>query len=693
MKKHIFTLAAMAALALPAFSRPATPELLRHTNPDGSVVEYYLNGDEKFHYLTDASRSTILELKNDALTPMIRNGQKLILNNANIQLLKSETPEQQPIVSVSAGKQNRMAALNTSGRTTYPTKGNIRGCVILLEYPDTPFSMDDPVDQFSRLCNEKGYSDFGSQGSAKDYFEACSFGQFSPTFDVYGPVKLKHEAKWYVGADDETLHGYLHNARFGAAIQEALLELDETVDFSVYDYDNDNIIDNIFFFYSGYGQADTNDVFTVWPHQSDYLAYTNIYSDTIGLERLYVDGKEMRTYACSCELNGSKAIPANKRPYVDGIGAFCHEYGHVLGLPDLYDVLHSGTKEPGKYSVMDSGSYNALSTCPPLYSAYERWVCNWLEYEELTEPQEVTLYAQSHENANAARIRQNRPPNRYWPEYYIFECRNNEGWDKTLPSHGMLIWRINYDAAAWKDNRVNVNGNPHVELIAPAARAEFGWPGEETPVTYITSSTGQLYSTSLKKPLDVTISNITYDYDDDEAYKVTFGYNLFNVNNLATVLHSEPTADHENRIFTLAWNEVSEATDYQLTVSRRSGNTDYPVDGLTETSVGNVTSHSVKVPTDAQWKQTYTATVRVVAGLPSTKVSNKITFVPANLKDSGVDGIEGEQLMIYGGKGEIIAPEGSRVFTLSGVETGLQNLPAGIYIVVTPRVTAKVIVR
>ncbi|MDE6272105.1 MAG: M6 family metalloprotease domain-containing protein [Muribaculaceae bacterium] len=692
-KKNLYALAAMAAVALPALSRPASPELMRHTNPDGTVVEFYMNGDENFNYLTDKDRSVVLERQGQKIIPMVRNGRNLMFNEANINMLKAERGVSNPVVSASAGKVNRMASLDASGRSTYPTKGNVRACVILLEYPDTPFSMADPVDQFSRFCNEKGYSDYNSKGSAKDYFEACSGGQFSPTFDVYGPIKLKHDAPWYVGADDPSLSGYQHNARFGEAIKEALEALDPTVDFSIYDYDGNGEIDNIFFFYSGYGQADTGNVNTVWPHQANFWRYTNMYPNTLGLDRLFVDNVEMTTYACSCELNGSPSIPPASRPWVDGIGAFCHEYSHVLGLPDYYDVLKSGTVTPGAYTIMDGGSYNDQSTCPPAYNAYEKWVCNWLELEDLTDGQDVTLHALASENPNAYRIRIPRVgTNRYYSEYYILEARNEVSWDKSLPSHGMLIWRINYDANAWAINQVNVNKNPRIQLIKSGSGSQGAFPGEQSPVTYITPSTGQLYSTSLKKPISAILTNIYFDYDNPTSEIVTFEYNKYGENQLTTVLHSDVDADQDNHTLTLKWDAVADADSYQLTVKRRnSTNTEFTVDGLDEKNVGNVTSWFISNLTDTQWKQTFTAYVRPVAGLPSTKTSNVLTFVPANL--SAIDGIEAEIPVIYGGKGEVIAPEGARVYSLNGVETGRQNLAPGVYIVVTPGVTAKVVVR
>lgn len=194
------------------------------------------------------------------------------------------------------------------GRTTFPTVPKnpndvVRSCVILLEYADKPYSSTDPKEQFTRLCNEEGYSDYGSKGSARDYFKSASNGVFAPQFDVYGPVKLEHTSAWYTNKEDVDTRLPLNdkNARFGVAIAEAMEALDDEVDFSIYDYDNNGIIDNIFFFFSGYGQADGGGETTIWPHQSDYRRFTLPYGCALDLPRQVRDGVELQCYACSNE--------------------------------------------------------------------------------------------------------------------------------------------------------------------------------------------------------------------------------------------------------------------------------------------------------------------------------------------------------------------------------------------------------
>ncbi len=686
---------AVAALPLIAAARPASPELMRHVNPDGTTVEFYLHGNEHFNYMTDADGVGILEFKNGILAPAMRGGVRLTAVEADLNVLRAERPQYE----MPATKQgSRMAALETSGdnrgRTTFPTIGEVRSCVILLEYPDRPFSVADPVAQYTRLCNESGYSDFGSRGSAKDYYEASSNGKFKPQFDVYGPVKLKHNAAYYTGQDDPILADKGTNERFGVAIQEAIEFLDDTVDFSIYDYDNNGEIDNVFFFFSGAGQADSGDSTCIWPHQSDYRRYTAYTGNPLNLPYLFPDGVQLTCYACSCELNSSRKIPDSEKPHLDGIGAFCHEFGHVLGLPDLYDVNGSGCKTPGKYSIMDQGSYNELSTCPPVFSAYEQWVCKWLDYTDAQDGESYSLNPLTSKDRNAVRLRIRQPGGvvSYYPEYYVLESRGESDWDSSLPEHGMMIWRINFNNNTWQSNNVNTGYSPNVEMIGPDSRS-FGWPGDFEDYTYITPSMKVLTPVCLRKAMDVTITNISYDWDSGVT---SFEYNKYAPSEDAPLLKDNVTADQSKREFYLEWTAVPDVEYYTLTVKRTddaSGNT-YTVDGLDETNVGLATSHTVRNLTLNQWKQKIRAYVRVFNGVPGAVTSNVLEFVPAELPaGTGVDEVSVSVAPIYGGKCRIEAPASARVFTVGGVECGRENLPAGVYIVVAEGQTAKVTVR
>ena len=733
---NIIATTALAALTLIAAARPASPELMRHVNPDGSVVEFRMFGDDKFSYITDASGESILEFNAEGrLVPMMRDGVALHAIESDINRLREGLTD----FEVAPRKVSRMADLETSGndkgRTTFPSIGEARSCVILLEFPDRPFvtakpgegeTMDDAVRKlFDRFCNEEGFSDYGARGSARDYYVASSNGKFLPKFDIYGPVKLQHPASWYVTvAADDPIRNNLTSAqknsldthkqpRWGFALQEAIEALDDTVDFSIYDYDKNGEIDNIFFFYSGWGSADRAndpakpDEYAVWPHQSNYWAWTDPY--TLGtifhLPRLTPDGVEFTCYATSCELNSSYRIPDEQKPCLDGIGAFCHEFGHVLGLPDLYDTSNSRVKTPGSYSIMDQGSYNMLSTCPPLYSAYEQWLCKWLDYTDAENGNSYHLVPLTDADRNAMRMRIRRPgaANTYYPEYYVMESRGNSSWDESLPEHGMFIWRINFDNYIWQSNEVNSygysnpSGKPHVEMInsnLTGSPTSFMWPNDYDGRYFIAQESNVLTPECMRTALDVNLTNMAYDEETGHGY---VEYNVFTPSDLVTVMHDNPKANHDTREIYLAWDKVPGVESFLLTVKRTdSTGRVYTVDGLDDTMV-NDNYRTVRNLTKNQWSQTLTAKVRVFNGVPGKSYSNEISFVPADLEagtpDSGVESVGVEIPAIYGGQGCVIAPEGAKVYNMAGVECGVDNLPAGIYIVVVPGATAKVTVR
>lgn len=702
--KHLLPIVALG-LPLLAAARPATPGAVKYTNPDGTQTEIYLIGDENFSIVTDGA-NRILELDSRGFWQQaVRNGKALTMSDADIALLRAEQPEAVSIAQPSTSKANRMAALDSQGRSKFPTLAEgVHSPVVLVEYSDTPFTVPNTNETFNRMLNETGFSDYGACGSARDYFEACSNGQFTPVFDVYGPVKVSQTSEYCVGAGSG-LSGQGKNARIGEAFSEALKKLEaDGVDFSKYDYDDDGVIDNIFFFYSGYGQADSGIKTTVWPHQSDFLRFTYSYPYGLGLEPLYFGGKRFGPYACSNELNYKIPLGA-EQPYLDGIGAFTHEFGHVLGLPDLYDsTWQSGasatrTKTPGTWDNMDQGTYNDYSTRPPLYSAYEQWLCRWLEFEDAEDATHYDLPTMGSADRKAIRlrVRRNSPIVQYTNEFFILESRGKQGWDEAIPGEGLLVWRVNYNASDWASNTVNAYGVAKVEIL--------GCKEDEDMWTY-PSYDGRFNSIYPTAPggVNPSISTIYFrcfvaDIKFDEEKQISsFDYNFVTEQPTdVTVLHDNPTKAPGNlRRVNLRWDAAEGATGYAVTVKRYdSAGREYIVDGYDEKVVGNVTECVVSNISSAAFKQNFKAYVRVIRSVPSVNTSNVIEFVPNDLavEESGVATISSGLMQVRGLRGGIEAPEGAEIYNLGGVRTGAENLPAGIYLVKWNNEVVKVVVR
>ncbi|MDE5773314.1 MAG: T9SS type A sorting domain-containing protein, partial [Muribaculaceae bacterium] len=270
------------------------------------------------------------------------------------------------------------------------------------------------------------------------------------------------------------------------------------------------------------------------------------------------------------------------------------------------------------------------------------------------------------------------------------------GWDESLSQDGLLIWHVNYDADAWVNNVVNVNGMSNVDIVRPDKKNRdiVVWPGDEGKYTYLTPETPDFTLTPYKNPniFKVWISNISYD---PETKSASFEYNMYKeIPEMTTLLHDKPTADPDSHNVTLAWDTADGATDYLLTVQYKDlfgrWSTYGDFDGY---PVGNNTTFVIKnIPTE-YWKSQFTAFVVPYRGYPSKNPSNTINFVPANLDNTAVEVIEADTVGIYGLNGRIEAPAGARVFNINGVETGTENLTAGIYIVVLNGKTAKVVVK
>jgi hypothetical protein len=166
---------------------------------------------------------------------------------------------------------------------------------------------------------------------------------------------------------------------------------------------------------------------------------------------------------------------------MDGIGTICHEFSHVLGLPDFYDTDYEGSggtaPNPSEWSIMASGSYLNQSRTPPSYSAYERKMVGWITPQEIKANGNYTL--QPLNTANECLFITAQSPN----EYFYFENRQQTGWDAYLPGHGMLVYRIDLtNPLVWQMNTINNNpAHLYYEILCadnnPPAKGSNAFPG------------------------------------------------------------------------------------------------------------------------------------------------------------------------------------------------------------------------
>ncbi|MBO5729132.1 MAG: M6 family metalloprotease domain-containing protein [Paludibacteraceae bacterium] len=475
MKKLVLGLIALLVSCAFALAVPAYPGLITTTQPDGSTISFYLRGDENFSfkmtedgYLIALNADGVFEYAeldaNNSIVPLGVKASDISKRdwkeNRFLKKLDKVSDFQSRLNNIVSDKiqQKRQRDMNRA-LAKYPTEGSPKSLVILVNFQDLKFVSETPLADFNDMLNQDGYSKNQATSSAREYFRASSFGQFDPEFVVVGPYDLPNDVSYY-GAnkgsnnDPNATQMIIHACELADAAG---------LDFTEFDTDSNNILDNVFVYYAGHNEAEYGGENTVWPHRGSVRNGTTI------------DGIKLQGYACTSELKGAKGTTQC------GIGTFCHEFGHVLELPDLYvtDYSHDAPTLEA-WDIMNGGAYNNGGKTPPTYSSYERFFCNWL----VPEPIDSVLGLHHLEpliTSNKAYIFSKTPHNLdgYSPnpkEFFMLENRQRTGIDSlAMPGEGLLVTHIDFDRMYWMTGLNNPNVDPNhmrVQLVCAASNAK-----------------------------------------------------------------------------------------------------------------------------------------------------------------------------------------------------------------------------
>lgn len=463
MKRSI-VLALALACALIAQAVPAYRGWQTLSQPDGTTLQARQNGDEYYHYWTDTAGHIIEQDENGYWHPLDQQP-----TDEQIYARRRTSPIWQTTPQRTIGKRNLAP----------------RGIVILVNFSDVAFLASNTHNAIDSMLNADNYTYNGAYGSAKRYFSDQSNGTYLPQFDVVGPVTLANNCEYY--GKDVSGTGW-QDQYVGNMIVEAckLAYSQYGTDFTLYDNDNDGKIDLVYVLYAGKGQSDGGGTNTIWPHNWTITAARTCGNCTYSASECQVGGKTIDNYACSGELSGR----TGKR---SGIGTFCHEFSHVLGLPDYYDTSSAKTNDtkgilPDKWSLMDQGSYNENGNYPPNYSTHDKYFMGWsTPTNPKTKKQILTLSPIGTPDGVGYQINESGIDAGYSAtstQYYI-ENRQQTGWDKGLPGHGLLIWQVKYNQTIWTNNQANAStDNPRYTILpADAKTANYGTSSDPFPGT------------------------------------------------------------------------------------------------------------------------------------------------------------------------------------------------------------------
>lgn len=508
--KRCAAVSAIAMTCVLANAIPPMPGFIKVAQPDGSTVEARIEGNRDFHYYVTRSGERLVTDADGFLkaTELTDEQLRAKVTEATEARIDAETRAKE------AAAKRRIAPGAIKG--SFPTTGTVRGLIVLAEFEDVKFQEGSTREYFDTKVNTFGYSGPETYGSVVDYFKEQSGGVFTPEFDVVGPVTLprKRIDYGYVGYGED-IDGFFRDAAIAANEQAG-------VDYTKYDVNDDAFVDFFFVIFAGHGEAQGGPEECIWPVMKDESSF--IFDA--------FDGMYLGVCACSCELKHGTGTD------LDGVGTICHEFSHIIGLPDIYDGTGSGGYGMGHFDMMDRGPYNNDLITPSGYTAMDKYTLGWIEPRVLDAPEkDVTLRSFASTNDCCFIV---NPDNAN--EYYTIENRQLEGFDSALPGHGLVISYIHYDRSTWKKNVVNSPGMSryeHVTIVPadgskalelentmPYLEAGDTWPGYrgKTEFTALTNPAAVWRSSGKVVPADIAITNIRENADGS----VTFDYNITN---------------------------------------------------------------------------------------------------------------------------------------------------------------------
>jgi len=376
----------------------------------------------------------------------------------NVAAQSENAYNESPMTRISIGA-------SSDGVAYFPHTGSPKALVILAEFADTLFTIQNTKQVFTNYLMNEGHFTETSYGQnlnykgVRGYFKDCSYGQFTPAFDVVGPIKLPKPQTYY-GAGGDNIKDLL---------TDACHAVDNEVDFSQYDANGDGMVDLVYIIYAGHSANYRGNTSTdIWPK-----------SGTASLSKTF-DGKSVRRYGVSNELAG-RENKKKERETINGIGLFCHEFSHTLGLPDIYaydryegennEAVNQNNQGMEYWDLMDGGTDVWGGRTPSPYLAWERETMGWMSIDTLTTDCHIPNLKTIDNGGKAYKILNPSAAN----EYVVLQSIQKGGWHQgwgnkniTYPK-GLLIYRISYasDKVNLHDGPNNVKGKPRV-IVIPA---------------------------------------------------------------------------------------------------------------------------------------------------------------------------------------------------------------------------------
>lgn len=510
------------------FSMPACNIPRDYTQPDGSVIQIYNYGDENYSFIGDSEGYLLRKNELGAYEYVTNNSTGYFSSSFDKRPANAvkgfdlmETQPQHTTEFCGIEKSTPVffsSSLENSAKTVYETKL----LVIAVDFTDVKLS--DTYHSPEKISNS--FFDTSENAvSVRNYYNEVSGGRqiFAPAFtlgdnetyeDDYGKV-ADGVVKVLIDSPHPNPQQYGNattnwtNAVKGI-VKSAIEKVDEYIDFSEFNIDTRADLDTgaqyihngeltICFVIAGFeASAAGEDTNSVWSHRTRINDSNFIFDGVVLLGVTAVDeGNDMYSIQngdyimTGAMYNSSNAM---------GIGLYCHELGHTLGLPDLYNTSGS-TQYADVYtlSLMASGNWCAKdsdsvpSSMPSYIDPWCKWQLGWYDEDEILEIRydealttNLVSYLSEKEGYKLIILRTADEG-----EYYIIENREFKGFDVSLKFCGSLslkypgiaIWQIDEDVLRevvetvtlpdgrvieynrFETNKINCTSTPGIKLL------------------------------------------------------------------------------------------------------------------------------------------------------------------------------------------------------------------------------------
>lgn len=404
--------------------------------PDGTNITVFLKGDERCHwneddagYLITKSPSKddwVYAVVDDAKikpTPYSVGG----LNPAMLGFSKNEYLKLKPV------DESYKDPIPTPGLSANViTSGTMKNLVVLVNFSDLtiPYSRQ----QYDDLFNKIGYTYDGAVGSVKDFYHEVSYNTLTVESVVVEPVTLDYGYAYY-GANNSSGN----DVRPREMVQHALSKLAARgFNFQQVDSDGDGWVDGLTIIHAGGGEEYSgNDKDYIWSHKWSLIS-TVTYN-----------GVKMREYHTEPARRGWDNSPSSQG--ITRIGVICHEHGHFLGLPDLYDTTYN-SKGAGDFCLMAGGSWGGNYGHRPTHmSAWCKTQLGWVTPTVISSDGTYSINTVA-TNPQVYKVQGTCGSK----QYFLIENRQGVGFDQSLPGslRGLLIWHID-DNKSTNDNKTH----------------------------------------------------------------------------------------------------------------------------------------------------------------------------------------------------------------------------------------------